>query len=54
MTNGCEFTSFGPMYKIFMSTCICEKVEKCEKNGIKFGVILTIIESNRLEESLVF
>ena len=54
MTNVCQITSFGPMSMIFMSTCSCEKGEKCEKRGIKIGVILTILESNRLTESLVF
>ena len=52
MTNGHEFSSFDPMFMIFVSTCSCEKGEKCEKDGIKFRVILTILESNMMAESL--
>ena len=53
MTNVSQFESFGSMRMIFMSTCSCEKGEKCEISGIKIGIILTILESNRLAESSI-
>ena len=52
-TNVCQIASFHPMNTIFVSTCSCEKGEKCEKRGIEIGIILTILESNRLTESLI-
>ena len=52
-TNVCQIASFDPMNTIFVSTCSCEKGEKCETSGIRIGIILTILESNRLAESSI-
>ena len=41
MIKGREIASSYPIEDIFVSTCICEKGEKCEKDVIEFGIILT-------------
>ena len=52
-TNVCQIAIFDPMSIIFVFTCSCEKGEKCETRGIKIGIILTVLESNRLAESSI-